>query len=120
MTYIYFSLTAPIQILLCLILLVLPSSLSYSALPGFAFFVLLSPVQGYITKKLFRLRKESMVFTDRRIKLINEALGNMRIVKFFALEEWFLARIRTFRLQEMQWVPVSHKNNSENTLNFHS
>lgn len=46
--------TSPVQMIICLIILCV--NLGYSAVPGFAFFVLLSPVQGKITKKLFMLR----------------------------------------------------------------
>ena len=54
MGYFHISWTAPIQMLICLALLIY--NLGYSAIPGFAFCVLMTPVQGRITKVLFGLR----------------------------------------------------------------
>ena len=54
MGYFHISWTAPIQMLICFALLIY--NLGYSAIPGFAFCVLMTPVQGRITKVLFRLR----------------------------------------------------------------
>jgi len=76
--------TAPIQLIICLIILCL--NLGYSALPGFAIFVLVTPGQSEIMKRLFLLRKRSMVWTDRRVSLLQEIMGNMRLIKMFAWE----------------------------------
>ena len=54
MGYFHISWTAPIQMLVCLALLIY--NLGYSAIPGFGFCVLMTPVQGRITKVLFKLR----------------------------------------------------------------
>lgn len=52
--YFHMAWTAPLQMIICLILLCL--NLGWSALPGLAFFVVLSPVQGKVTQRLFLLR----------------------------------------------------------------
>lgn len=79
--------TAPIQMVICLILLLL--NLGPSALAGFGFFILATPVQTVIMKKLIQRRKTSMQWTDKRAKLLQELLGGMRILKFFAWEVSF-------------------------------
>lgn len=55
-------------------------------------------------KKLFMLRKRSMVWTDKRAKLLQEILGGMRIVKFMAWEIPFLSRIGAIRNMELGYV----------------
>lgn len=55
-------------------------------------------------KKLFMLRKRSMVWTDKRAKLLQEILGGMRIVKFMAWEIPFLNRIGAIRNMELGYV----------------
>lgn len=75
---------APIQMTICLVLLIL--NLGPSALAGFALFLIGSPLQTRVMRKQFNIRKKSMVFTDKRAKLLQELLGNMRIIKFFAWE----------------------------------
>ncbi|KAF9560470.1 ABC transporter [Agrocybe pediades] len=94
--------TAPIQMIICLILLL--TTLGPSALAGFAFFILATPVQTFVMKKLFGLRRKSMEWTDKRAKLLQELLGGMKVIKFFAWEVPFLERISTYRRNEMAYI----------------
>jgi hypothetical protein len=70
--------------MICLALLLV--NLGPSALAGFAIFFFGSPLQTRVMRKLFAIRKKSMVFTDKRAKLLQELFGNMRIIKLFAWE----------------------------------
>ncbi|KAG6817159.1 hypothetical protein H0H87_012120 [Tephrocybe sp. NHM501043] len=94
--------TAPIQMIICLILLTL--NLGPSALAGFGFFVLATPVQTMVMKRLFKLRMKSMLWTDKRAKLLQELLGGMKVIKYFAWETSFLARIFDYRKKEMGYI----------------
>jgi len=76
--------TALVQMAICLVLLLI--NLGPSALAGFGFFILAMPVQTLVMKKMFAIRRKSMAFTDRRAKLLQELLGNMRIIKLFSWE----------------------------------
>lgn len=53
-------------------------------------------------KRLFAIRKKSMTWTDKRAKLLQELLGGMKIIKFFAWETPFLERIAEYRKNEIQ------------------
>ncbi|TFK72957.1 ABC transporter [Pluteus cervinus] len=94
--------TAPIQMLICLALLII--NLGPSALAGFGFFVLMTPLQTIVMKRLFALRAKSMVWTDKRAKLLQELLGGMKVIKFFAWEIPFLKRIFDYRGAEMGYI----------------
>ncbi|KAG9092782.1 hypothetical protein FRC06_011800 [Ceratobasidium sp. 370] len=94
--------TAPVQMIICLIILLL--NLGWSSLCGFAFFLLMTPVQTYVMKYLFTVRKKSMVWTDKRAKLLQELLGGMRVLKFFAWENPYLERIANFRNNELKYI----------------
>ncbi|CAE6419804.1 unnamed protein product [Rhizoctonia solani] len=100
--YFHMAWTAPLQMTICLIILCI--NLGWSALPGLAFFVVLSPLQGKITQRLFLLRKRSMVWTEKRIKALHEILGAMRIIKLFAWELPFMDRIGGYRKAEMSYL----------------
>jgi hypothetical protein len=52
--YFHYSYVAPIQMIICLGILC--GNLGWSALPGFAFFIGMTPIQGKIIKVLFLLR----------------------------------------------------------------
>ncbi|KAH9989454.1 ABC transporter [Russula vinacea] len=93
---------APIQMSICLALLI--ANLGPSALAGFSIFFILTPVQGKIMKSLFLFRRKTMVWTDKRAKLLQELLGGMKLIKFFAWEIPFLNRIAGFRKREMSYV----------------
>ena len=94
------SWTAPIQLGICLGLLL--STLGPSALAGFTVFIILTPIQGKIMKFLFRTRRKTMEWTDKRAKLLQELLGGMKLIKFFAWEVPFLKRIAEYRKHEMR------------------
>ena len=96
----HMSWAAPIQLAICLALLI--SNLGPSALAGFAVFVILTPIQGKIMKRLFSIRRKAMVWTDKRAKLLQELLGGMKLIKFFAWENPFLDRIGEYRKREMR------------------
>ena len=85
--------------IICLILLLL--DLGPSAVAGFAFLVIASPLQTYAMKRMSAFRGKSMLWTDKRAKLLQELLGGMRIIKFFAWEIPFLKRISGYRRPEM-------------------
>ncbi|GAK67638.1 ABC transporter family protein [Moesziomyces antarcticus] len=96
--------TSAVQIVICIALLLW--SLKYSALPGIAVLVLMSPVQTVITKRLFVLRKKSMVWTDKRNKAVNEVVGGIRVVKQFAWEQPYSDRVAELRKKEMAFHRV--------------
>jgi ABC-type multidrug transport system fused ATPase/permease subunit len=93
--------TAPIQMAICLGLLI--DNLGPSALAGFFVFIILMPIQGKIMKSLFQTRQKTMKWTDKRAKLLQELLGGMKLIKFFAWEKPFLSRIAGYRKREMRY-----------------
>ncbi|KAG8971979.1 hypothetical protein FRC05_010514, partial [Tulasnella sp. 425] len=75
--------TAPIQIIVCLALLI----------------VQLQVMVFQITK-----RKKSMKWTDERASLLQELLSGMRIIKYFCYEAPFLQRIDHIRHEELKGI----------------
>ena len=53
-------------------------------------------------KTLISIRRKTMVWTDKRAKLLQELLGGMKLIKFFAWENPFLDRIGGYRKREMR------------------
>ena len=94
------SWAAPIQLGICLGLLI--SNLGPSALAGFSVFVILTPIQSKFMKSLFRTRRKTMEWTDKRAKLLQELLGGMKLIKLFAWEVPFRKRIAGFRQRELR------------------
>ncbi|KAI9138247.1 P-loop containing nucleoside triphosphate hydrolase protein [Paraphysoderma sedebokerense] len=100
--YIHYIYLAPIQIFIALGLLI--AQLGPSALAGLGLMILFGPLQGIAMSVLSRLRKGVQAVTDDRVKLINESLQGIKIIKFFAYESAFLDSIAKLRLKELSFV----------------
>ena len=98
----YFHLfwVSPIQMVICLALLI--SNLGPSALAGFFVFLILTPIQGMIMKTLTSIRQKTVVWTDKRANQLQELLGGIKQIKFFAWENPFLDRIGEYRKRELR------------------
>lgn len=59
------------------------------------------PLQTYAMRKLFEGRQRSMIFTDARIKMISELLGGIKVVKMFAWEDSYVAKVHDLRDKEL-------------------
>ncbi|KAJ3483697.1 hypothetical protein NLI96_g6138 [Meripilus lineatus] len=94
--------TAPIQVTVCLIILLV--QLGPSALAGFSFFILAVPLQERVMAFQFKTLKGANKWTDMRAKVILEVLGAMRVVKYFSYEVPFLKRIFEMRKHELHGV----------------
>ncbi|TPX09118.1 uncharacterized protein E0L32_001619 [Thyridium curvatum] len=94
--------TSLLQIILCLGLTIW--TLGYSALPGFGLLALLYPLQSFMMKTLFRLRRNSMPFTDARIKAVTEAVSTIRLAKTNAYEQSMLSKIGKLRNDEVIYI----------------
>ncbi|KAJ7650716.1 ABC protein [Roridomyces roridus] len=104
--------TAPIQVMVCVIILL--TQLGPSALAGFSLFVVIIPIQERIMVGQFQTRRASMRFTDQRSKVLLETLSSMRVVKYFCYEFPFLKRIFDIRDREMRGVKKIQHSQSAN------
>ncbi|BGO90746.1 hypothetical protein NBRC10512v2_002998 [Rhodotorula toruloides] len=100
--FFHMSWTAPIQLLVIMAILLV--QIGPSCLVGIAFLLLMIPPQSWAMKKMFGFRRKAMVWTDKRARLIGELLGGMRILKFFAWEIPYLAKLQEYRAKELRQV----------------
>lgn len=100
--YFHSAWTSVLQIVICLALTIW--TLGYSALPGFGLLALLYPVQSYMMKTLLSLRRNSMQYTDARVKAVVEAVSTIRLVKTNAYEKSLLSKIRELRSDEVVYI----------------
>ncbi|GFR60827.1 multidrug resistance-associated protein 7-like [Elysia marginata] len=90
----------PFQIGVALFLLHQQVGLAFLA--GLAFAILLIPINKIITVKIGELSKEMMEHKDERVKLMNELLYGIRIVKFYSWEHHFMDCIKAARVNELK------------------
>ncbi|KAJ7064111.1 ABC protein [Mycena amicta] len=109
--------TAPIQVTVCLIILLV--QLGPSALAGFGLFIVIIPIQKSIMAAQFRLRQHSLVWTDARASVTSEIFGAMRVVKYFCYEKSFLNRIYDIRSCELKGISkIMHLASANIALGF--
>uniref|UniRef100_A0A3Q1KB76 ABC-type glutathione-S-conjugate transporter n=1 Tax=Anabas testudineus TaxID=64144 RepID=A0A3Q1KB76_ANATE len=97
---------APIEIVLCLFFLW--QHLGPSALAGITTVILIFPLNGIIAKKRSKLQvKIQMKFMDGRIRLMNEILNGIKILKFYAWEKAFLEQVLGYREKELKALKKS-------------
>ncbi|EKM58258.1 uncharacterized protein PHACADRAFT_171522 [Phanerochaete carnosa HHB-10118-sp] len=104
--------TAPIQITICLIILL--TELGPSALVGFSLFILMIPLQQYIMTMQMKVRKKANIWTDQRARTILEVLAAMRVVKYFSYEVPFLKKISEMRKHELKGIKAIQISRSGN------
>ncbi|KAJ7309378.1 ABC protein [Mycena albidolilacea] len=109
--------TAPVQTMVCLIILLV--ELGPSALAGFALFVLIIPLQERIMGQQFRYRRKSVKWTDKRAGKVLEVVSAMRVVKYFCYEGSFLNEIFNIRKQELKGIKkIQHSQSLNIALAF--
>uniref|UniRef100_A0A672Q4D1 ABC-type glutathione-S-conjugate transporter n=1 Tax=Sinocyclocheilus grahami TaxID=75366 RepID=A0A672Q4D1_SINGR len=91
--------SAPLQIVLALFFLW--QNLGPSVLAGVAVMVLLIPFNAFIAMKTRSYQVEQMKYKDERIKLMNEILNGIKVLKLYAWETSFKQKILQIRQKEL-------------------
>ena len=76
--------------------------IGWSSIGGFAVMVILIPLQKVFFQMISKLRREQMKLTDRRVKLQNEALSGVKILKLNAWEDPLRKEVESVRGEEME------------------
>ncbi|XP_065155853.1 multidrug resistance-associated protein 1 isoform X1 [Atheta coriaria] len=98
--YICMIWSAPLQILLALYFLW--DVLGPSVLAGLAVMIIMIPINGYIANRTKLLQIKQMKNKDERVKLMNEILSGIKVLKLYAWEPSFEAQVLKIRNKEMK------------------
>ncbi|KAJ7386095.1 hypothetical protein OS493_012436 [Desmophyllum pertusum] len=74
-----------------------------SVLPGIFLLLLLGPLQGWIGRFFAKLRSKTAVLTDERIKVMNEIISGMRVIKMYTWEKPFAKLVADIRSHSRCW-----------------
>ncbi|XP_013142439.1 PREDICTED: multidrug resistance-associated protein 1 [Papilio polytes] len=91
--------SAPLQIALALYFLW--GILGPSVLAGLAVMIVLIPVNGLIANRVKTLQIKQMKYKDERVKLMNEVLNGIKVLKMYAWEPSFEDQVLKIRNKEM-------------------
>ncbi|KAH9413433.1 Mrp-4p [Dermatophagoides pteronyssinus] len=94
--------SSPLQIALTVYFLWM--ELGPSVLAGLAVMVLMIPINGFISSYQRRLQMKQMKKKDERVKVINELLNGIRVIKLYAWEVPFIQKVSNIRNSEIDYL----------------
>ncbi|XP_034328340.2 ATP-binding cassette sub-family C member 4 isoform X2 [Magallana gigas] len=89
------------------VLVILWMELGPSALAGFGVLLCLVPVQSLMGKLFAKLRNKTAIHTDERVKVMNEIISGMRVIKMYCWEKPFGELVAKIRKCELRYVQAS-------------
>ncbi|KAK7893415.1 hypothetical protein WMY93_022567 [Mugilogobius chulae] len=89
------------------ILALLWYEIGLSCLAGVTILVLMLPVQTWFGKLFGLFRSKSVIFTDNRIRIMNEVVSGIRIIKMYAWEKPFSTLLTNVRKKEIEQIMKS-------------
>ncbi|XP_033832984.1 ATP-binding cassette sub-family C member 4-like isoform X1 [Periophthalmus magnuspinnatus] len=89
------------------ILALLWYEIGLSCLAGVTIVVLMLPLQTWFGKLFGLFRSKSVIFTDNRIRIMNEVVSGIRIIKMYAWEKPFSALLTDVRKKEISQIMKS-------------
>ncbi|KAF7299119.1 ABC bile acid [Mycena indigotica] len=78
--------------------------LGWSAFAGFIVLLVGWPLNSYVARRRVRMHKGELKARDGRMSVINELIGAVKFIKFFAWEERWIQRSLDAREIEMKWM----------------
>ncbi|XP_037086606.1 multidrug resistance-associated protein 1-like isoform X1 [Pollicipes pollicipes] len=99
-SYICLLWSAPFQI--CLAIYFLYQELGPSVFAGLSVMIILMPVNGMIANATKKLQLQQMKYKDQRVKLMNEILSGIKVLKLYAWEPSFEQQVLDIRSQEIR------------------
>jgi len=93
-------LVAPIQIVLALVLIY--QQVGQATWVGVGYMILLAPVNAWVFTVVSKQRRKVLKFSDLRVKMMNEILSGIRIIKFYAWERPFGKEVSGLRGEELE------------------
>jgi|AntRauTorckE5430_2_1112549.scaffolds.fasta_scaffold01045_2 ATP-binding cassette subfamily C (CFTR/MRP) protein 1 len=93
------TLVAPLQIIISLILIY--RQVGPATWVGVGFMVILAPVNIIVFGVVGKMRRKVLKYSDLRVKMMNEILAGIRIIKFYAWEKPFQKEVSDLREKEL-------------------
>jgi ATP-binding cassette subfamily C (CFTR/MRP) protein 1 len=93
------TLVAPFQIIISLVLIY--GQVGNATWVGVGFMLFLAPVNTVVFSVVSKMRRRVLKYSDMRVKMMNEILGGIRIIKFYAWERPFGKEVDKIRENEL-------------------
>ena len=94
-----FTVIAPLQIIISLVLIY--KQVGNATWVGIAYMFLLMPINTWVFAVVGKMRRKVLKHSDSRVKMMNEILTGIRIIKFYAWERPFGKEVERVRAKEV-------------------
>lgn len=109
MNFFFFAWTTPFQVVAAIAILY--QYIGVSALAGLAVLLLTVPLNSYLAARQQKLQLMNLELKDSRLRLTNEALAGMKVLKLYAWEPAFQQKISDIRDAETKvLLSIAHLN----------
>ncbi|KAL4641040.1 canalicular multispecific organic anion transporter 1 [Arapaima gigas] len=98
--FIHLLWSCPLQIILSIVFLWL--ELGPAVLAGLGVMLLMVPINGLLATKSRGFQMENMKLKDKRLKIMNEILNGIKVIKLYAWESSFEAQVQGIREKELK------------------
>ncbi|GBM02676.1 Multidrug resistance-associated protein 7 [Araneus ventricosus] len=92
----------PLQVIIALVLLY--QQLHYCFIIGVVFMIIIIPINQYVAKKIAGFSNLMMTAKDKRIKVMNEIISGIRIIKMNTWEKVFSKKLEKIRYEEVKFL----------------
>ncbi|KAI0332219.1 multidrug resistance-associated ABC transporter [Cubamyces sp. BRFM 1775] len=99
---------APLEIIVASVFLY--QLLGWAAFTGYIIIFLSWPLNSFLAKRAGHINRSLSALRDKRMGVLNELVGAIKFVKFFAWEDRWIQRVIDARKVEMQWMAKSYVN----------
>eukprot|EP00978_Attheya_sp_CCMP212_P023150 scaffold70236_cov57-Attheya_sp.AAC.1 len=94
------TIVAPLQIIVSLVLIY--GQVGNATWVGVGFMVFLAPINIVVFSIVGKMRRKVLKYSDLRVKMMNEILNGIRIIKFYAWEKPFAKEVAKLRDAELR------------------
>ncbi|XP_029164699.1 probable multidrug resistance-associated protein lethal(2)03659 [Nylanderia fulva] len=102
---IHYMWTAPLSALI--VAIILYQQIGYAGLIGVATVFVVVPIQSYTMTLTSRFRLQTAIKTDERVRLMDEIISGVQVIKMYAWEKPFCAMVELARKLELRVVTKS-------------
>ncbi|XP_074031101.1 probable multidrug resistance-associated protein lethal(2)03659 isoform X1 [Leptinotarsa decemlineata] len=95
----------PVEILVVMILCYF--NVGYTGLIGAVFLLVSVPFQSWLGKKTSKYRLNTALRTDERVRLMNEIISGIQVIKMYAWEKSFAKLVELARMKEMKFIRLT-------------
>ncbi|XP_055375264.1 probable multidrug resistance-associated protein lethal(2)03659 [Condylostylus longicornis] len=100
--FVHFLWIGPLEVILITYLMWI--EIDYGAFTGVAFMLAFIPLQAYMGKKTSTLRLKTALRTDERVRLMNEIIQGIQVIKMYTWEKPFAKMVEYCRRKEINCI----------------